>query len=87
MLCMYIYIYIYYVIMYIYIYIYYLYVYIYILSSRSSFDLSCTDELSKSETAAVYRLIVYIILHINKYQYATITDFFIKPCRGAKRLL
>ena len=29
--------------------------YIYI----SSFDLSCTDELSKSETAAVYRLIVY----------------------------
>ena len=27
--------------------------------SRSSFDLSCTDEPSKSETAAVYRLIVY----------------------------
>ena len=27
--------------------------------SRSSLDLSCTDELSKSETAAVYRLIVY----------------------------
>ena len=28
--------------------------------SRSSFDLSCTDELSKCETAAVYRLILYI---------------------------
>ena len=28
-------------------------------SSRSSFDLSCADELSKSETAAACRLILY----------------------------
>ena len=26
---------------------------------RSSFDLSCADELSKSETATIYRLIIY----------------------------
>ena len=32
--------------------------------SRSSFDLSCIDELSKSETAAVYRLIEYIYRYI-----------------------
>ena len=44
----------------IYIYIY-IYIYItYIIYIRSSFDLSCTDELPKSETAAVYRLIVYV---------------------------
>ena len=29
--------------------------------SRSSFDLSCADELSKSETAALRRLILYIL--------------------------
>ena len=43
-------------------YIYYIYIHVYTykyICSRSSFDLSCTDELSKSETAAVYRLIVY----------------------------
>ena len=29
-------------------------------------DLSCTDELSKSETAAVYRLIVCVYIYIYK---------------------
>ena len=43
----------------IYIYIYNIYVYINI-SLRSSFDLSCNDQLSKSETAAVCRLTLYI---------------------------
>ena len=48
--------------MYIYIYIYiYIHLYIYIYEhsgpSRSSFDLNCADELSKSETTAVRRLI------------------------------
>ena len=43
------------------IYIYNIYVYINI-SSRSSFDLSCNDQLSKSETAAVRRLILYIYI-------------------------
>ena len=53
----------YYPILYIYIYIY---IYItYIIYIRSSFDLSCTDELPKSETAVVYRLIVYIYIHIH----------------------
>ena len=28
----------------------------------SSFDLGCADEVSKSETAAVHRLIVYIYI-------------------------
>ena len=42
--------------MYMYIYIYIIYIY--------AFDLSCTDELSKSKTAAVYILIEYIDLYI-----------------------
>ena len=37
--------------------------------SRSSFDLRCTDELSKSETAAVYRLIVCVYIYIYLYIY------------------
>ena len=48
-----------YIYIHIYIYILYTYRYMYSGPSRSSFDLSCADELSKSETAAVRRLILY----------------------------
>ena len=52
--------------------IWYIYIYItYIIYIRSSFDLSCTDELPKSETAAVYRLIVYV------YTYTYTFVFFV----------
>ena len=50
----------------------YIYIYItYIIYIRSSFDLSCTDELPKSETAAVYKLIVYV------YTYTYTFVFFV----------
>ena len=47
---------------------------------RSSFDLSCTDELSRSETAAVYRStsIVYIYIYfffIYIYKYKNINTY------------
>ena len=45
------------------------YLIIYLCPSRSSFDLSCTDELSKSETAAVYRLMEYIYTSMYMYIY------------------
>ena len=61
------YIYVYICIYYIYcIYMYIIYVYVYeYIYITPSFDLSCTDELSKNETAAVYRLIglnIYIFV-------------------------
>ena len=44
-------------------------------TSRSFFDLSYTDELSKSKTAAVYRLIVYnIYIYIYIYTYIHIQN-------------
>ena len=56
------------------------YLIIYLCPSRSSFDLSCTDELSKSETAPVYRLIEYIYIYIPRYTYIYINIYIqMKP--------
>ena len=44
--------------------------------------MSCTDKPSKSEIAAVYRLIVYINIYIYIYIYIYLNMFFINPNCG-----